>query len=117
MARRTAAEEFNRVVREAGKLPLFDNLDRSILAIYAQNYSTYIKANQQLKKYGLVIKGKDKMPIPSPYCTVADKAANKVLQCSSKLGLAVTDRLRLIVPTRDEMPEVNKYLKFLPNGR
>ena len=110
----TAAAEFMRVVHEAGKLPLFDNLDLSVLAVYAQNYSVFVEASTQLQKYGLVVKANG-MPMPSPYVNVADKAAAKILQCSSKLGLAVTDRLKLIVPDKGEVKnDVNKYLKYLP---
>ena len=34
-----AAQEYNRVVREAGKIGLLDNLDMVVLAIYADNYA------------------------------------------------------------------------------
>lgn len=109
-----AREEFERVVREAGKIPMLDNLDRSVLAIYASNYSKFVDAEKNLQKYGPVVKANG-MPMPSPYVNVSDKAAAKVLQCSSKLGLAVTDRLKLIVPTKEAATSpVDKWLKFLP---
>lgn len=112
-----AAEEYMRVVREAAKLPLFDNLDRSVLAIYASNYSKFVDAEKNLQKYGAVVKANN-IPMPSPYVNVSDKAAAKVLQCSSKLGLAVTDRLKLIVPTKEAASSpVEKWLKFLPPKR
>ena len=111
-----AAAEYMRVVREAGKLPMFDNLDRSILAVYASNYSKFVDAEKNLQKYGAVVKANN-IPMPSPYVNVSDKAAGKILQCSSKLGLAVTDRLKLIVPTKEAVPEVNKYLKLLPSRK
>ncbi|MBQ8697419.1 MAG: phage terminase small subunit P27 family [Schwartzia sp.] len=110
-----AREEFQRVVMEAAAIPLFDNLDRSILAIYAANYSRYVTAESELKRMGLLVKVNN-MPIPSPYVNIADKAANQIMRCSSKLGLAVTDRLRLIVPTKADVKEspVEKWLQFLP---
>lgn len=111
-----AREEFQRVVREAAEIPLFDNLDRSILAIYASNYSRYVTAEGELKKHGLLVKANN-MPIPSPYVGIADKAATQIMRCSSKLGLAVTDRLRLIVPTKADLKEspAEKWLQFLPS--
>ena len=33
-----AAEEYMRIVHEAGKIDLLDNIDRAFLAIYADNY-------------------------------------------------------------------------------
>lgn len=112
-----AAEEFARVVREAGKVPLLDNLDKSVLAVYAANYSQFVKATIELQTNGYVITNDRGTEIQSPNVAIADKAATKILQCSSKLGLAVTDRLKLIVPTKEEATSpVDKWLKFLPSA-
>ena len=111
-----AAEEFARVVREAGKVPLLDNLDKSVLAVYAAAFSQFVKATIALQTCGYVITNDRGTEIPSPNVAIADKAATKILQCSSKLGLAVTDRLKLVVPESDAVMEnpVDKWLKFLP---
>ena len=107
-----AAEEYCRVVREAGKINLLDNMDLSVLAIYADNYSRYIDASEHLQADGSTVMGANNL-IPSPYIAIADKCANTIFKCSAKLGLATTDRLRLIVPTRAEEREENKFLKYL----
>lgn len=106
-----AAKEFNRVVAEAKKINLFDNLDMAILAIYADCYDKYIKANANLNEFGLSIEVKGNI-YPSPFILIADKMATQILKCSTKLGLAVTDRLKLIVPTKEEK-SVNKFLDYL----
>lgn len=49
---------------------------------------------------------------PSPYVNIADKAAAMIMRCSSKLGLATTDRLKLIIPEKEEKP-ANKFIKLL----
>lgn len=110
----TAAQEFNRVVAEAKKINLWDNLDLVVLAIYADNYSRYIQALKAIRDYGLTAQSRGAFTV-SPYVDVADKAATQILKCSTKLGLAVTDRLKLIVPTREEKT-VNKFLGFVGNG-
>ena len=107
-----AAQEFNRVVREAATIGLFDNLDLAILAIYASNYDRYVEASEHLHQDGLAAGGKFG-DIPSPYIRIAGEAAKQVMQCSTKLGLAATDRLKLVVPTAAEEKAVNKYLRFL----
>ena len=106
-----AAEEFNRVVAEAKKINLYDNLDLVILAIYADNYSRYIEASKKTLEYGLTAQSRGAFTV-SPYVEVADKAATQILKCSTKLGLSTTDRLKLIVPTKEEKA-VNKFLEFL----
>ena len=106
-----AAVEYNRVVYEAGKINLLDNLDLTVLAIYADNYSTYVESAEAIQESGTVTSGKFGL-VASPYITIRDKAATQILKCSTKLGLATTDRLKLIVPTKEEK-SVNKYLKYL----
>lgn len=106
-----AAQEYNRVVREAGKIGLLDNLDMVVLAIYADNYARYVTASIEMRRSGLTVEGKFS-DVPSPYVAIADKAATQIQKCSTKLGLATTDRLKLIVPEKEEK-SVNKFLKYL----
>ena len=110
-----AQEEYMRVVQEAGKIRLLDNLDLAVLAIYADNYDRYVQASSVLKENGLTVEGK-KGEMPSPYIKIAGEAAMQIQRCSTKLGLAATDRLKLIVPTEEEK-SVNKFLRFLNKGR
>lgn len=109
---REAAAEYCRVVKEAGKVNLLDNLDLGILAIYADSYARYVEAAGYLLQEGLTITGNNGK-MASPYMAIADKCANLILKCSTKLGMATTDRLKLIVPTKTEDREENKYLKYL----
>ena len=110
-----AAEEYMRVVQEAGKVNLLDNLDLAVLAIYADNYDRYIDASRTLQWQGLTVMGKHEEK-PSPYIKIANDAAVQIQRCSTKLGLAATDRLKLIVPTQAEEKPVNKFLRFLERG-
>ena len=107
----TAKEEYLRVVREAAKVPFLDNLDRHIVAMYADAVDKYISAAEKLHKFGDVIKTDAGLTV-SPYLAVQKKAEDTIFKCSARLGLATTDRLRLIVPKVEEKSE-NKYLKFL----
>lgn len=109
-----AAEEFSRIVDEAGKINLLDNLDFSILAIYSNAYSRYIEATMFITENGLTGDRETKYgnyEVVSPYVLAQEKYVKQIMQCSTKLGLATTDRLKLIVPC-EEMPATNKYLKY-----
>lgn len=106
-----AKEEYLRVVREAAKVPFLDNLDKHIVAMYADAVDKYISAAEKLHKFGDVIKTDAGLTV-SPYLAVQKKAEDTIFKCSSRLGLATTDRLRLIVPKVEEKSE-NKYLKFI----
>ena len=107
-----AAEEYNRVVEEAGKIELLDNLDLSMLAVYADNYSRYQKSAEKIRDMGMTIETEKGGEIISPYVVIADKAATQIQKCSAKLGLATTDRLKLIVPTKEPQKR-NKFLDCL----
>lgn len=102
----TAYKEYVRVVENTAKIGILDNLDASVLTIYAQAYSDYIKHTLAIREEGSVIG--DKL---SPHVTAQNKCAEQIFKCSTKLGLATTDRLKLIVPERKDK-EVNKYIKY-----
>lgn len=110
-----AALEFDRVVREAAELGMLDNLDLAVLAVYADNYGRYANAAAQLNIHGPIGETQNGYKTPSPWLTVLNQSAKNIFSCSTKLGLSVTDRLKLIVPTKEEK-SVNKYIKFLGSG-
>lgn len=111
----TAALEFERVVREAKTVGMLDNLDLSVLAVYADNYSRYVQAATYMNIHGPLVTMKTGYEQISPWLTVLNQSAKNIFTCSTKLALAVTDRLKLIVPTKEEK-SVNKYIKFLGDG-
>lgn len=110
-----ARDEFVRVVEEAGQIDMLDNLDLSTLAIYCDAYDKYVDATERIAGRYTILKETahgSASPVVNPMVNVQEKYARLIMSCSSKLGLATTDRLKLIVPTRTES-ETNKYLKYL----
>ena len=100
-----AMGEFVRVVEEAGNIGLFDNLDLVILAIYCNAFDQYSKISKETQRINDV-----KMFDPS-LISIQENYAKQILQCSAKLGLSTTDRLKLIVPMPEDV-KGNKYLKY-----
>lgn len=111
-----AALEFDRVVRESAELGMLDNLDLAVLAVYADNYSRYVDAAMHINIHGATVTTKNGYETPSPWVAVSDRAAKNIFACSAKLGMSVTDRLKLIVPTKEEK-SVNKYIKFFGSDK
>lgn len=110
-----AKAEFIRVTQETAKIDLLDNLDLSILAIYCKAYSGYVAATEMIKQNGMTALRRTAHghhEVLSPYVVAQDKYAKQIMLCSSKLGLATTDRLKLIVPTKED-DKTNKFLKYL----
>ena len=102
-----AKEEFLRVVEETGEINLLDNLDLSVLAIYCNAYSCYRQLTELIRQKGFRHGGASDSDISKQ-----EKYVKQILQCSAKLGLATTDRLKLIVPAPEETKK-NKFLKYL----
>lgn len=112
-----AKEEFVRVVTEAGQVDILDNLDRGILAIYANAWSRYTELAKVImaRGYGEIGMRDSKYgeyETISPYIKAEGEYVKQIMQCSTKLGMATTDRLKLVVPVKEEN-HVNKYLKYL----
>lgn len=106
-----ALEEYKRVISEAEKINIYDNLDKSTLIMYADTYGRYIEAVTELSKNGSVIVENEKSVV-SPWVAIADKLMSQIQRLSSKLGLAATDRLRLVVPIKEEK-KMNKFMEFV----
>ena len=108
----TAKIEFTRVVEEASKIDTLDNLDLSILAIYSSAYAQYLEITEEIQNMGQGFRYVTADNKISPLINAQDKIIKQIMTCSSKLGLATTDRLKLIVPKKEES-EANKYLRYL----
>lgn len=99
--------EFNRVVDEAGQIGLLDNLDLSVLSIYCNAYYCYIELTKKIQSKGFGTRGASSTDISKQ-----EKYVKQILQCSAKLGLATTDRLKIIVPAPKQAPK-NKFEKYI----
>lgn len=112
-----ARDEFVRVVTECEQIDILDNLDRGILAIYANAWSRYAEMARLIMERGYGEIGiRDskygKYETVSPLVKAEGEYVKQIMACSSKLGMATTDRLKLVVPVKEEN-HVNKYLKYL----
>ena len=111
-----AQVEFKRVVDEAGKIDILDNLDLAVLAIYSNAYSKYIEMTCYINEHGVTGERETKYgayEVVSPYVLAQEKFVKQIMMCSTKLALATTDRLKLIVPTAGEEKPENKFLRFV----
>lgn len=110
-----AQAEFMRVVGECEKLDILDNLDLSVLSIYAFAWDQYLTCAEMIQKEGPVevkVTNNGESRSVSSFVNAQEKFAKQIMQCSTKLGLATTDRLKLIVPTEAETTE-NRFLKYV----
>lgn len=113
--RKEAKVEFERVVKETEEIGLLDNLDLTVLAIYADAYYHYTKLSKQLAREGdTVIEERryDRILKVNPKLQAQSHYVDRIMKASTKLGMATTDRLRLIVPEKGT-DKKNKFLALI----
>lgn len=107
-----AAEEFVRIATEAGKCGILDNLDRGILATYADSYAGFARMTRTINSKGTIITVDGKKR-PNPAVMIQQMYKKQMLDASAKLGIASVDRLKLAVPVKEEKKEINPFFEFL----
>ncbi|SFE88129.1 phage terminase small subunit P27 family [Peptostreptococcus sp. D1] len=111
-----AKKEFKRIVVESEPLELIDNMDLSILSIYCDAYSTYVEVTKKINDFGFTIVDDEGNTFvkeeTKDLIKIRKMQVDTIMQCSSKLGLATSDRLRLVIPKSEEST-TNPFLKYL----
>jgi P27 family predicted phage terminase small subunit len=85
-----------KVLKDMGLLTL---ADRTALAAYCVVYSRWLKAEEQVQKFGPIVKSPEKgFPLKSPYLVIADQALETMRKFMIEFGLTPSSRSRIHVP-------------------
>jgi P27 family predicted phage terminase small subunit len=87
--------EWERVIGELRRLGLATMLDRAALAGYCQSWARWIEAEQQLKRYGAIVKAPTGYPMLSPYLHVANMALKQMREFLVEFGMSPAARTRV----------------------
>ncbi|MBI5285340.1 MAG: phage terminase small subunit P27 family [Chloroflexi bacterium] len=90
-----ARKEWSRVGKKLLAYGLVTEIDRSALAIYCQAWARWVEAEQQLGKYGTVIKSPTGYPMQSPYLAIANKAMEQMAKILVEFGMSPSSRSRV----------------------
>lgn len=103
-----ARREFRRCAKNFEEIGILDNLDLSTLAVYADAYS-------HVQALGKALRGADShIEEDEAALRAYEKYTKIMMNCSTKLGIATVDRLKLVTPVEKEK-KVNKFVQFLEN--
>lgn len=115
-ANKAAKDEYIRIIDAAAAVELLDDMDLAYIKMYADAWGLYNMALKDIKQQGPTIRvetGQGNVrPIKNPAVSAMNDYIKTMMQCSTKLGLATTDRLKLVVPEPDEAP-VNRFIRFV----
>ncbi|CEO20631.1 phage terminase small subunit P27 family [Paraclostridium sordellii] len=103
----TLKEEFIRIASELMRIEIMTNLDCEALARFVVSEYNYQKITKKLLKTGV---DNDKY---FNYLVMQDKLFKQSRQAASDLGLTISSRCKLVVPTKQEDKPPNKFSKFM----
>ncbi len=118
-------EEFNRLAEILVESVMMCELDEDCLARYLIARENYIKFTKQLniefRKQNAKENKNNEMLLDRISSNIEqllinqDRAYKQCRSSASDLGLSISSRCRLVMPTPKETPKLNKFDKFKPN--
>lgn len=70
-------------------------LDQVALHLYCDAYAKWVEANDQITKYGMVVKAPSGFPIQSPYLAISNKAFEQMKALLVEFGMTPSSRSRV----------------------
>ena len=92
-----AVAEFKRTVKELDKIDMIGNLDLDNLGAYANAFSHYVKATEQLRSADYIIYKETaygSVPMQNPLISIQTNYANEMRRFASLCGMTVDARLK-----------------------
>jgi len=90
-----ARKEWFRLGRKLLEFGLVTEIDKTALAVYCQAWGRWLEAEEQLTRFGTVIKSPNGYPIQSPYLPIANKAMEQMTKILVEFGMSPSSRSRV----------------------
>lgn len=87
--------EWRRIGKHLLEAGLLTKLDLDVLEAYCRTYVRWVEAEEQVRRYGTVIKSPNGYPIQSPYLAIANKALAQMKSLMGEMGLTPASRVRI----------------------
>lgn len=108
-----ARREWDRVAPDLEQLGILSEIDRTAFAAYCQVYGRWVKAEEQLARYGEIVKSPNGYPVQSPYLGIANTALKFIRDFATEFGMTPSSRTRVSASPRGN---VGPLAEFLNNG-
>jgi len=110
-----ARAEWFRIADVLLEMRLLSQADRAALAAYCTAYARWVEAEDQVRKFGTIVKSPDKgFPMKSPYLTIADQSLETMRKFLIEFGLTPASRSRIKVP--EDSQAADEFHVFLEAG-
>jgi P27 family predicted phage terminase small subunit len=98
----TAKAEWKRITPQLLSLGLISEVDRGPIAAYCQAWSRWVDAEENIQRFGSVIKTPKGYPVQSPYLGIANHAMDQVRKFAIEFGMTPAARSRVIVDRKGD---------------
>ena len=107
-----AKREWRRLAPQLARMGLLCRIDRAALALFCQAWERWVKAEEALKRYGVMVKSPNGFPMQSPYLAVANKAMEQMRALLAEFGMSPSSRTRVhATPQADEQDEFEQWMR------
>ena len=90
-----ALAEWRRLAPLLHRLGLLTEIDEQALTSYCQTWARWKAAELQIRKHGMVLRGKGGFPVISPYVAVANRSLAHLKQLLAEFGMTPAARTRV----------------------
>ncbi len=108
-----ARKEWRRVVPILVESQLLTEADITALGAYCESFAMWVEAQAKIREHGLLVMTPNKIPIQSPYVSIANKSLANMCKFLSEFGLTPASRTRLTVAPKKTGNQDEEFDAFL----
>jgi P27 family predicted phage terminase small subunit len=97
-----AQTEWKRITPHLLSLGLISEVDRGPIAAYCQSWSRWMDAEENVQRFGSLIKTPKGYPVQSPYVGIANHAMDQMRKFAIEFGMTPAARSRVIVDRKGD---------------
>lgn len=110
-----AAKHWPLIARQLDDAGVLTQMDAQALGLYCEAFARWKHANEQVVKFGSVVKAPSGYPVQSPYLSIANKAFEQMTKLLVEFGMTPSSRSR--VTGAPKKPEKNPFSDLVKNKR
>lgn len=107
----SAKKQWQVVARQLADAKVLTALDTHALALYCEAYERYQQANEQIRKFGVVVKAPSGFPVQSPFLAIANKALEQMTKLMTEFGMTPSSRTRVSTAGNADEDPMEAFLR------
>ncbi|CAJ7420107.1 P27 family phage terminase small subunit [Burkholderia pseudomallei] len=108
-----AAKHWPIVTKQLQDAGVLTSMDATALSLFCECFAKWKHANDQVLKFGPVIKAPSGFPVQSPFLAIANKAHDQMCKLLVEFGMTPSSRSRVTAKKPDPTAQ---YAKFVRKG-